>query len=242
MSKVNPGIFLDNVSLQYPPPNMGLKHKLLLRDSFNFQQQPSLSGISLHVGPGQSLGLVGLNGGGKTTLLRVLAGILPPTSGSREATGSISTLLGDGVGFELEMSGIANILSRLIVLGASKSEASELLPTIVDFADIGDAIHRPMKTYSAGMILRVGFGISTARKPDILLVDEVIGAGDITFEQKSQERMNAFLTNATMLVLATHNLGLMEKYCNQILWLEKGEIVMKGQTHEVLQSYRTKYS
>jgi ABC-type polysaccharide/polyol phosphate transport system ATPase subunit len=174
-------------------------------------------------------------------LLRILAGIIPPTVGSRIANGKIGTLLGDGIGFELEMSGWNNIESRLIVLGATKREAKQLRASIVEFADIGDAIHRPMKTYSAGMIVRVGFAVSTALKPDVLLVDEVIGAGDITFEQKSRERMHSYLKDASMLVLATHNLDIMLNFCNKVVWLEAGRVRQIGDSLDVISKYRSEY-
>jgi ABC-type polysaccharide/polyol phosphate transport system ATPase subunit len=235
------GIELKGVGLLYPSSSLGLKSKLLNREEVTTNIGHSLADIDLSISPGDSIGLIGLNGAGKTTLLRILAGIIPPTSGARSANGKIGTLLGDGIGFELEMSGWNNIESRLIVHGATKREAKQLRASVVEFADIGEAIHRPMKTYSAGMIVRVGFAVSTALKPDILLVDEVIGAGDITFEQKSRERMHSYLKDASILVLATHNLDIMLNFCNKVVWLEAGRIRHIGNSLEVISKYRREY-
>ena len=235
------GIQLDKASLLYPRPSNGIKSKLLARNVSKDVFRPSLDTIDLKIFPGDAIGLIGLNGAGKTTLLRVLAGIIPPTSGSRFSTGKIGTLLGDGIGYELEMTGWDNIQSRLIVHGASKSEAKQIRESVAEFADIGDAIYRPMKTYSAGMIVRVGFAVSTALKPDILLVDEVIGAGDITFENKSKERMHSYLENASILVLATHNLEIMLSFCNKVAWLEDGRIREIGNSQVVIDNYKKEY-
>lgn len=235
------GIRLDKASLLYPRPSNGIKSKILARDMPTDGLKPSLDSIDLEISPGDAIGLIGLNGAGKTTLLRVLAGILPPTSGSRSSTGIIGTLLGDGIGYELEMTGWDNILSRLIVHGASQREAKAIRESVAEFADIGDAIHRPMKTYSAGMIVRVGFAVSTALKPDILLVDEVIGAGDITFESKSKERMHSYLEDASILVLATHNLEIMLNFCNKVVWLEAGKVREIGDSHSVINNYKSEY-
>jgi ABC-type polysaccharide/polyol phosphate transport system ATPase subunit len=235
------GIELKGVGLTYPSSSLGLKSKLLKREVVATNIRHSLADIDLLISPGDSIGLIGLNGAGKTTLLRILAGIIPPTTGTRIANGKIGTLLGDGIGFELEMSGWNNIESRLIVHGASKREAKQLRASVVEFADIGEAIHRPMKTYSAGMIVRVGFAVSTALKPDVLLVDEVIGAGDITFEQKSRERMHSYLKDASILVLATHNLDIMLNFCNKVVWLEAGRIRQIGNSLDVIANYRGEY-
>jgi ABC-type polysaccharide/polyol phosphate transport system ATPase subunit len=235
------GIELNDVGLTYPSSSLGFKSKLLNREIANQGTRHSLANIHLLISPGESIGLIGLNGAGKTTLLRILAGIIPPTSGTRFANGKLGTLLGDGIGFELEMSGWNNIESRLIVHGATKREAKQLRSSVVEFADIGEAIHRPMKTYSAGMIVRVGFAVSTALKPDILLVDEVIGAGDITFEQKSRERMHSYLKDASILVLATHNLDIMLNFCNKVVWLEAGRIRQIGNSLDVISEYRREY-
>jgi ABC-type polysaccharide/polyol phosphate transport system ATPase subunit len=232
---------LSNVALAYPSKTLGIKSRILAQKIAFPKSVPSLESINLKISSGDSLGLIGLNGAGKTSLLRILAGIIPPTSGSRVAHGSIGTLLGDGIGFEMEMSGWDNIESRLIIQGYSRSEAQEIRKSVVEFADIGDAIYRPMKTYSAGMIVRVGFATSTAQKPDILLVDEVIGAGDITFEQKSQNRLASFLKSPSILVLATHNLDAMLRYCTKVVWLEHGEIFKVGQADELINEYRDKY-
>lgn len=233
---------LDNVTLDYPRKSFGIKSKLLAQELDSPKSAPSLQGINLKVSSGDAFGLIGLNGAGKTSLLRILAGIIPPTSGTRSAHGKIGTLLGDGIGFEMEMSGWDNIESRLIMHGHSRQEAQEIRKSVVEFADIGEAIYRPMKTYSAGMVVRVGFATSTAQKPDILLVDEVIGAGDITFEQKSQRRLTSFLESPSILVLATHNLDIMMRYCSKVIWLERGKIFKLGLAPDLISEYRRKYS
>lgn len=235
-------IKLEKVYLHYPSPARSLKATILRTTDSRIYFPPSLKDISLEIVKGERVALIGLNGAGKTTLLRVMAGILPATSGTRKVRGSIATLLGEGVGFEMEMSGWDNIYSRLIVAGVSNTNIREAQAEVAAFADIGDAIYRPMKTYSAGMVVRVGFSVATQMNPDILLIDEVIGAGDIEFADKATARMEKLLTSANILVLASHNLGLLQTLCNRAVWLESGVVKMDGLASKVISAYREQYS
>jgi len=235
-------ITLDRINLRYPSPARSLKATILRTSDSRIHYPPSLVDITLEIERGDRVALIGLNGAGKTTLLRVMAGILPATSGLRRVHGSIATLLGEGVGFEMEMSGWDNIYSRLIVAGLRLDDVRSAQKQVAEFADIGDAIYRPMKTYSAGMVVRVGFSVATQMNPDILLIDEVIGAGDIEFADKATARMENLLTSANILVLASHNLALLETLCNRAVWLEDGRVIAQGAASKVIDTYREKYS
>jgi ABC-type polysaccharide/polyol phosphate transport system ATPase subunit len=193
----------------------------------------ALRHVDLRLGHGESLGVIGPNGAGKSTLLQVLAGIMRPSEGSVEVTGAVSGLLTLGAGFDQELSGRENILLGGAFLGLDDRVTRELMPGIIEFADLGEFIEVPLKTYSSGMKARLGFAIATSVDPDILLLDEVLATGDATFREKSKQRVIDLVKSAKAVVLVTHDMSWVQEYCNRAILLEKGEVVIED-TPEVV--------
>lgn len=196
----------------------------------------ALEGVSFELSAGDRLGIVGHNGAGKSTLLKVLYGIYPPSSGSVEATGRIDALFNIRLGFRREATGRRNIILRGLINGWTKRDTEARMDEIIDFAELGDFIDLPLKAYSAGMAARLAFGIATTLEPEILLMDEWIGAGDKSFQGKSRERMAAIAKRAGIIVLASHNMSLLKANCNKVLKLESGNNVYFGPAEEYFAS------
>jgi ABC-2 type transport system ATP-binding protein len=194
----------------------------------------ALRDLDVRLVRGESLAVVGPNGAGKSTLLQVLAGIMRPTEGRVDVRGSISGLLGLGAAFDPELSGIDNILLGGAFLGVDDAIIRELLPSIVEFADIGQFIDAPIKTYSSGMRARLGFAIATSIDPDILLLDEVLATGDAAFREKSKARVIELVKSAKAVVLVTHDMDWVVEYCNRAILLEKGRLVLEGSPSDVV--------
>jgi ABC-type polysaccharide/polyol phosphate transport system ATPase subunit len=194
----------------------------------------ALRHVDIRLVRGESLAVIGPNGAGKSTLLQVLAGIMRPTEGLVDVRGQISGLLGLGAAFDAELSGIENILLGGAFLGVDDTRIRELLPSIVDFADLGQFIDAPIKTYSSGMRARLGFAIATSVDPDILLLDEVLSTGDATFREKSKARVIELVRAAKAVVLVTHDMEWVKGYCNRAILLEKGRLVMEGEPVDVV--------
>jgi ABC-type polysaccharide/polyol phosphate transport system ATPase subunit len=197
----------------------------------------ALRHVNVHVPHGESLGVIGPNGAGKSTLLQVLAGIMRPSEGSVEVRGAVSGLLTLGAGFDQELSGRENILLGGAFLGLDDKVTRELMPGIVDFADLGAFIDAPIKTYSAGMRARLGFSIATSVDPDILLLDEVLATGDATFREKSKGRVIELVKSAKAVVLVTHDMIWVQEYCNRALLLEHGQVVVEGTPDDVVAAH-----
>lgn len=197
----------------------------------------ALSDISFEFGQGDRIGIVGPNGAGKTTLLKILSGIYHPTSGDISVHGKVVPLLEIGMGIEEESSGIKNIYNRGYYLGLSKSEIDNALDEIVSFADLGEYINLPLKAYSLGMRLRLLFSICTAYEADILLMDEMIMAGDAQFQSKAKERMNHYIQKSDILFLASHSNDLIKQHCTKAIFLNNGVLEKVGEVEEVLQAY-----
>jgi ABC-type polysaccharide/polyol phosphate transport system ATPase subunit len=194
----------------------------------------ALRHVSLRVTQGESLAVIGPNGAGKSTLLQVLAGIIRPSEGSVDVQGHVSGLLTLGAGFDKELSGRDNILLGGAFLGLDDDVTRELLPSIVEYAELGEFIDAPLKTYSSGMRARLGFAIATAVDPDILLLDEVLATGDAAFRAKSKARVIEIVRAAKAVVLVTHDMSWVTEYCNRALLIEKGRVVLEGDPSEVV--------
>jgi lipopolysaccharide transport system ATP-binding protein len=197
----------------------------------------AIRGVNIRIAAGERVALIGHNGSGKSTLLRALAGIYPLASGEMKVVGRIGTLLDIGLGFETESTGRENIYFRGMTLGYSRKQLRAAEQEIVDFADLGEFIDLPMRTYSSGMYVRLGFAVSTQFSPDILLVDEVFGAGDASFSKRAVDRMLNIVNNAGIFVLATHEMSLVERVCQRVIWLDRGLIVRDGPPNIVLPEY-----
>jgi len=194
----------------------------------------ALRDVSFKVVHGESLGVIGPNGACKSTLLQVLAGIITPSAGVVEVDGHVSSLLTLGAGFDGDLSGRDNIRLAGAFLGLAHSMVEERLPDMVEFADLGDFIDAPIKTYSAGMKARLGFAIATSVEPDILLLDEVLATGDAAFREKSKARILELVQDAKAIVLVTHDMEWVTDYCNKAMLLEKGHIVAVGNPADVV--------
>src|SRR5919112_3434604 len=198
----------------------------------------ALHGVSFRLLPGESLGVIGPNGAGKSTLLQVLAGIIRPSEGSVDVRGHVSGLLTLGAGFDVELTGRENILLAGAFLGLDDAVARELSPGIVEYADLGQFIDAPLKTYSSGMRARLGFAIATSVDPDILLLDEVLATGDAAFREKSKQRVLELVRAAKAIMLVTHDMNWVTEYCNRAILIEKGRIELMGPPDEVVAVHR----
>jgi ABC-type polysaccharide/polyol phosphate transport system ATPase subunit len=198
----------------------------------------ALRHVSMRLVHGESLAVIGPNGAGKSTLLQVLAGIIKPSEGSVDVQGHVSGLLTLGAGFDQELTGRDNILLGGAFLGLDDMVTRSLMPSIIDYADLGDFIDAPLKTYSSGMRARLGFAIATSVDPDILLLDEVLATGDATFRAKSKARVLEIVKSAKAVVLVTHDMNWVTEYCNRAVLLEKGRVVHEGEPAEVVEIHR----
>ena len=230
-------ISVEDLGVQF---NLRFSRKTTLRETVSnlvLRRPPerfwALRHVDVNLSRGESLAVIGPNGAGKSTFLQVLAGIMRPTEGSVVVHGQVSGLLGLGVGFDVELSGAENILLGGAFLGLNGSHIGALLPSIIEFADLGQFIDAPLKTYSSGMRARLGFAIATAVDPDILLLDEVLATGDANFRAKSKARVIELVKAAKGVVLVTHDLTWVREYCNRALLLEKGRVIMEGPPDEV---------
>lgn len=228
-------IVLDNVTVEYPIYNAGamsLRHNLMAigtggrisREARRVVSVTALDGISLELKDGDRLGLVGHNGSGKSTLLRTMAGIYAPMRGRITIEGRVSTVFGLGAGMQPELSGYDNIVRMAMLLGMNRGEAEAIVPDVEAFSELGDFLKVPVNTYSDGMRTRLSFGVATAAQPEILLVDEVLGAGDSGFQAKARKRMSDFVEKASVLVLASHSQSLLSAFTTNVLRLEHGRI------------------
>lgn len=197
----------------------------------------ALDSISLTLNEGDRLGIVGSNGSGKTSLLRLLAGVYTPTSGTIGREGKIDSLLAIGAGMDMEQDAFANIKLKLTLLGVARSELDDKTRTILEFADLGEFAGLPVRTYSSGMLVRLGFAIATSVVPEILLMDEWLSAGDADFGKKAQNRIREVVDSSKILVIASHSRATIERACDKVLWLEAGRMKMLGEPKEVLGAY-----
>ncbi|MEM8987276.1 MAG: ABC transporter ATP-binding protein [Pseudomonadota bacterium] len=234
-------VTLENVCLDYPLDGgtIDLTRSWLLKTT-RFQRDSSekafraLNNITINFSQGDRVAVVGANGSGKTTFLRVISGIYTPTQGRIETTGDVFSLLNPMMGFDGEASGYENIFIRSLALGASIDDIQQKTDDIVAFTELGDAIRRPVRTYSAGMTLRLAFAISTAYTPDILVMDELIGGGDQRFMEKASTRFESFIERTGTLFVASHSVGLIKRFCTSALWLEEGKVKAYGALNDVL--------
>ena len=197
----------------------------------------ALSDISFNVRSGERLGLIGANGAGKTTLLRVLAGIYEPVTGRVRLHGTLNALLDASLGMNAELTGRENIMLRGLYNGLSRAMLTRLEEDVIEFAELSDFIDLPMRIYSAGMSVRLGFALATSIRPRILLMDEWFLAGDAAFMEKARQRLEDMVRAADILVLSTHNDQVIREWCTRVMWLEKGRIRADGPVTEVLDEY-----
>lgn len=197
----------------------------------------ALSGINLEIEQGEVVGIIGRNGSGKSTLLRVISGIYPPDEGTVHAAGDISLLAGLGTGFSAHQTGRENALLYGSILGHSEAEMLSKLDEIIDFSELGSFIHEPLRTYSAGMKARLGLAVASAIKPNILLIDEVLGVGDPNFREKSKKKILDMVKGASTVVIVSHSFGLMTDICDRVVLLDHGKVVHDGEPKDSIKAY-----
>lgn len=211
---------------------MSPTHKNYHRDFY------ALSGISFDVPKGQTVGIIGTNGSGKSTILKIITGVLTPTDGTLKVNGVISALLELGAGFNMDYTGIENIYMNGTMMGFSRKEMDDKLKDILDFADIGDFVYQPVKTYSSGMFVRLAFALAINVEPEILIVDEALSVGDVFFQAKCYRRMEEIRQKGTTILMVTHDMGAIIKYCDQVVVLNKGNFIAQGEPGKMVDLYK----
>lgn len=197
----------------------------------------ALKDVSFDVENGTQLGIIGANGAGKSTIMRTIAGILPPTEGRVEVWGRASTLLALGVGFNAQLSGRENVILGGLASGLSRAEVEERAHEVAEWAELGDYIDAPMRTYSSGMFSRLAFSVAVHMKPDILMIDEALSAGDAKFREKANAKMDELRKSARAMFLVSHGLSSIRDMCTDCIWLHKGQVMMRGKPDECIDAY-----
>ena len=222
----------------YEKPIDRLKETLSPTHKNYHQDFYALNGISFDVKKGQTVGIIGTNGSGKSTILKIITGVLTPTSGSLEVNGVISALLELGAGFNMDYTGIENIYMNGTMMGFSRKEMEEKMDDILGFADIGDFVYQPVKTYSSGMFVRLAFALAINVEPEILIVDEALSVGDVFFQAKCYRRMEEIRQKGTTILMVTHDMGAIIKYCDQVVVLNKGNFIAQGEPGKMVDLYK----
>ena len=217
----------------------GMKEFLVqaLQGKLQYKEFWALQDVDFSIEKGEVLGLVGANGAGKSTMLKVISGILKPTKGTVTVHGNIVPMLELGSGFDLELTGRENVFLNGAILGYSEDFLKEKYQEIVDFSELGEFIEMPLRNYSSGMITRLAFSIATVVKPDILIVDEIVSVGDAAFQKKSKNRMMELMSGGTTVLLVSHSAEQITEMCSRAIWLEKGTMKMIGPAADVCRAY-----
>lgn len=210
----------------------------LIKRQLYFEDFVAVDNLSLDIKKGDVFGIVGLNGCGKSTTLKIISGILQPTKGTVETDGVIAPLIELGAGFDMDLTARENIYLNGSVLGYSKKFMDEKFEDIVEFSEMREFLDVPMKNYSSGMVARIAFAIATVTTPDILIVDEILAVGDFQFQQKCENRINAMLSDDTTVIIVSHSIEQIERLCKHCVWLEKGKIKMLGDAKDVCEAYK----
>lgn len=212
--------------------SMNPTHKSYHRDFY------ALNGISFNVKRGETVGIIGTNGSGKSTILKIITGVLTPTSGTVEVDGKISALLELGAGFNQDYTGVENIYMNGTMMGYTRKEMDDRLKDIEDFAEIGDFIYQPVKTYSSGMFVRLAFALAINVDPEILIVDEALSVGDVFFQAKCYKRMEEIRKSGTTIVMVSHDMGSIIKYCDKVVLLNQGDFIAEGSAGKMVDLYK----
>ncbi|MDX1436029.1 MAG: ABC transporter ATP-binding protein [Anaerolineales bacterium] len=235
-------IRFEDVAVRYRVPHermSGIKEYTIrfLQRRLVYEEYWALNGVSFDVPRGQAFGVVGRNGAGKSTMLKVMARVLSPTRGRVVMAGSIAPLLELGAGFHYELTGRENVFLNSALLGRPAGLTLELLPWIIDFAEISDFIDAPIRTYSTGMTARLAFSVAACVQPDILLVDEVLSVGDTRFQEKCVDHMQGFIENGTTIVFVSHSMPTVRRFCQRAMWIDEGSIRAIGDVEDVVAQY-----
>jgi len=222
----------------YDKPIDRLKESLSMTHKSYHKDFYALNGLSFSVEKGQTVGIIGTNGSGKSTILKIITGVLTPTTGTVSVDGKISALLELGAGFNMDYTGIENIYMNGTMMGYTKKEMDAKLQEILEFADIGDFVYQPVKTYSSGMFVRLAFALAINVEPEILIVDEALSVGDVFFQAKCYRRMEEIRKSGTTILMVTHDMGSIIKYCDKVVLLNKGEFIAEGEPGHMVDLYK----
>ncbi len=214
-----------------------LVKRLFTAEDHRLRIVEALGSIDFEIEHGQMLGIIGRNGSGKTTLMRLLAGVFPPDAGTIAIDGALAPLLALGAGFHPDLTGRENARVELLVLGFTPKQAEAKMDAIIEFSELGSFMDAPVRTYSSGMLMRLAFAVAVCVDPDILLLDEVLAVGDELFAQKCLMCIEDFKDRGKTIVLVSHNTGIIERWCDVVLWLDRGRVKMFGAPQEVVQAY-----
>ena len=237
-----PAIVLDQLSLCYR-----LAHQRIpsfkeyaihwIKGALDYQSFWALDGVSAAIAPGEVVGIIGRNGAGKSTLLKIVSGVLDPTRGRCTVRGRVAPILELGTGFDMELTGRENVFLNALLLGRTRREVHARYASIVEFAELAEFIDSPLRSYSTGMVARLGFAVATAWVPEVLILDEVMAVGDQAFNQKCQTRFEQFRAAGTTVLLVSHSPAVIESACTRCLWLNGGRLAADGPPREVLARY-----
>lgn len=238
----NPIVTVENVSMKFNLSSEkfdSFKEYVIksIKRQVSYDAFMALQGVSLEVMRGDSVGLVGLNGSGKSTMLKVIAGVLKPTEGKVVVNGTIAPLIELGAGFDMDLTARENVFLNGALLGYNRARMEEQYPDIVEFSELAEFMDVPVKNFSSGMVSRLAFAIATIGTPDILIVDEVLSVGDFHFQEKCEARIQNMRDHGTTILFVSHSLEQVKKICNKMAWLEKGHLKMFGNTEDICDIY-----
>lgn len=238
----NPIVTVDNVSMKFNLSSEkfdSFKEYVIksIKRQVSYDAFMALQGVSFEVMRGDSVGLVGLNGSGKSTMLKVIAGVLKPTEGKVAVNGTIAPLIELGAGFDMDLTARENVFLNGALLGYNRARMEEQYPDIVEFSELAEFMDIPVKNFSSGMVSRLAFAIATIGTPDILIVDEVLSVGDFHFQEKCEARIQNMRDHGTTILFVSHSLEQVKKICNKMAWLEKGHLKMFGNTEDICDIY-----
>ncbi|MGN0374522.1 MAG: ABC transporter ATP-binding protein [Butyrivibrio sp.] len=238
-----PIITVDNVSMRFNLAKEkvdSLKEYIIkaMKGRLQYDEFWALNDVSFTVERGDSVGLIGLNGSGKSTMLKIIARVLKPTKGNVIVNGTVAPLIELGAGFDFDLTGKENIYLNGALLGRSRKMMDEVLEDIIEFSELKEFMDVPMKNYSSGMLSRLAFSIATSGKADILIVDEVLAVGDFRFQQKCIDRIRGMMQEGTTVLFVSHSIEQVEDICNKVVWLKSGRVHMKGDSGEICEIYR----
>lgn len=229
---------LSKIYKLYDKPLDRLKESLGLSKSKLYREHYALNNVTLEVKKGETVGIIGTNGSGKSTILKIITGVLNPSAGNININGRISALLELGAGFNMEYTGIENIYLNGTMIGFAREEIDEKINNILEFADIGDFVYQPVKTYSSGMFVRLAFAVAINIDPEILIVDEALSVGDVFFQAKCYRKFEEFKRMGKTILFVSHDLGSISKYCDRVILLNRGEKLGEGNPKEIVNMYK----
>lgn len=243
MSEASDIIIIDNVTMRFNMPKEkvdSMKEYLIkkLKKQLKYEEFVALKNVSFKIKKGEVVGFIGLNGSGKSTILKIISGILKPSEGTATTIGTISPLIELGAGFDMDLTARENVFLNGSVLGYSEKTMKEKYNDIIEFAELQDFQDVAIKNYSSGMIARLGFSIATITRPEILIVDEILAVGDFLFQEKCEKRIQEMMSGGTTVLIVSHSIEQIERLCDRVIWLEKGKIRDMGETKQICEVYK----